>query len=342
MAATGVVEEWIPAFAGMTKEKKGHALALGAERGESTGRGDLDLGILGRSGRAMDDTRPSLMAHEIAEDRPAAAPADPLDIPMPPRLETPQGTLCAAPPPGSRIGEPANDRTAAPGISKKIVCDLLRLADFATILGACMASYWIYLRDVMPIGAFLAYGAAAALAATYVFGRLGLYGFERLRNLTWQVSKLALGWSMVLMLGLAAAFLTKTSTDLSRGCSVAGVFDRAHDDYLEAAFDLGIPAAILLVLTIGYLGLQGALGVFRRRRDAAYPALAAAATALVAVHSLVDFSLQMPAVSAAYAFLLGLGHAQAWSRRQDPAQPLHVDEATRDGVAIARYFHLAS
>jgi len=193
MAATGVVEEWIPAFAGMTKEKKGHALALGAERGESTGRGDLDLGILGRSGRAMDDTRPSLMAHEIAEDRPAAAPADPLDIPMPPRLETPQGTLCAAPPPGSRIGEPANDRTAAPGISKKIVCDLLRLADFATILGACMASYWIYLRDAMPIGAFLAYGSALFFVGIVIYTLV--WGKKAAPN-PWGVGATTLEWTL--------------------------------------------------------------------------------------------------------------------------------------------------
>jgi len=38
-----------------------------------------------------------------------------------------------------------------------------------------------------------------------------------------------------------------------------------------------------------------------------------AATALVACHALVDFSLQIPAVAAWFATLLGLGYAQSWS-----------------------------
>jgi hypothetical protein len=43
--------------------------------------------------------------------------------------------------------------------------------------------------------------------------------------------------------------------------------------------------------------------------------VAVAVTALVAVHSGVDFSLQLPAVSYAYALLLGLGCAQSFSSR---------------------------
>jgi hypothetical protein len=93
--------------------------------------------------------------------------------------------------------------------------------------------------------------------------------------------------------------------------SLSGIFDRTHNDYLEAAFELGIPAAAFLIAAIFYLGVQCCLGVLRRRRNAAYPALGAAATALVAVHSLADFSLQMPAVTATFAFLLGLGYAQS-------------------------------
>jgi O-antigen ligase len=101
--------------------------------------------------------------------------------------------------------------------------------------------------------------------------------------------------------------------------SLSLIYHQAHNDYLEAAFELGIPAAALLVATIVYLGLQCLLGVFRRRRDAVYPALAAAAAAQLAAHSLVDFSLQIPAISATFAFILGLGYAQAWSSRSAPA-----------------------
>jgi O-antigen ligase len=95
--------------------------------------------------------------------------------------------------------------------------------------------------------------------------------------------------------------------------SVIPNYDKAHDDYLEAAFELGIPAAASLVAAVGYVGLCCLVGARRRRRDAVYPALGAAATALVACHALVDFSLQIPAVAAWFAALLGLGYAQSWS-----------------------------
>jgi hypothetical protein len=42
-----------------------------------------------------------------------------------------------------------------------------------------------------------------------------------------------------------------------------------------------------------------------------YPAVIAACSVLVAVHSLVDFSLEMPANAATYALLLGVGCAQS-------------------------------
>jgi O-antigen ligase len=88
---------------------------------------------------------------------------------------------------------------------------------------------------------------------------------------------------------------------------------RAHNTYLENALELGIPAAAMLCLAIALIAVQCFLGVGRRRRDFVFPALACAVSVQVAVHSLVDFSLQIPAVAAAYALVLGLGYAQSWS-----------------------------
>jgi hypothetical protein len=48
-----------------------------------------------------------------------------------------------------------------------------------------------------------------------------------------------------------------------------------------------------------------------RGRLAPYPAVLAACSTLVSDHSLVDFSLEMPANAATYALLLGVGCAQA-------------------------------
>jgi O-antigen ligase len=88
---------------------------------------------------------------------------------------------------------------------------------------------------------------------------------------------------------------------------------RAHNTYLENALELGIPAASMLCLAIVVIAAQCFLGVGRRRRDFVYPALAVAVSVQVGVHALVDFSLQIPAVAATYAMVLGLGFAQSWS-----------------------------
>jgi O-antigen ligase len=93
----------------------------------------------------------------------------------------------------------------------------------------------------------------------------------------------------------------------------------AHDTYLEHLVELGWPATLLLYLGPVILFLYVVRGVFVRRRDQLFPLAAAAATVLVALHALVDFSLQIPAVAATYAALLGLGVAQAIpSARRSP------------------------
>jgi O-antigen ligase len=94
--------------------------------------------------------------------------------------------------------------------------------------------------------------------------------------------------------------------------SVLGDYEKAHNDYLEAAFELGIPAAAALIAAIAYVALRCVAGARRRRRDMIYPVLGASAAALVGCHALVDFSLQIPAIAAWFATLLGLGYAQSW------------------------------
>jgi O-antigen ligase len=89
------------------------------------------------------------------------------------------------------------------------------------------------------------------------------------------------------------------------------VFDKAHNTYLEHLVELGLPATALLWL--GPLVLAGHLvaGVFRRRRHQIFPLVGAAAAALVGLHALVDFSLQIPAVAVTFAAMFGVAAAQA-------------------------------
>ncbi len=91
-------------------------------------------------------------------------------------------------------------------------------------------------------------------------------------------------------------------------------YARAHNTYLENALELGIPAAVSLGAAILGLGILCLRGVRRRRRNGEYPSIGLAATALVGVHSLVDFSLQIPAVAVTYAAIMGAACAQSWGR----------------------------
>jgi O-antigen ligase len=88
---------------------------------------------------------------------------------------------------------------------------------------------------------------------------------------------------------------------------------QAHCDYLETIVELGLPAAILLFLSIASLLWICLRGVQRRRRNAVFPCIGVGATTLVAVHSLFDFSLQMPGVTATYWLLMGAAVAQSFN-----------------------------
>jgi len=90
-------------------------------------------------------------------------------------------------------------------------------------------------------------------------------------------------------------------------------YDRAHNTWLENAFEMGIPAALALYLALAGLALTCLKGVRRRHRDWVYPATGVAASVLVGVHAMVDFSLQIPAVALLYALIMGVACAQSWS-----------------------------
>jgi O-antigen ligase len=86
--------------------------------------------------------------------------------------------------------------------------------------------------------------------------------------------------------------------------SVAGIWDRAHSMPLELAFEGGIP---LLLVTAAFYALcgWGLVAAIRRRRAPLF-AIAGLCCGLIGlVHSSVDFSLQIPGFSVAYAALLG-------------------------------------
>ena len=95
-----------------------------------------------------------------------------------------------------------------------------------------------------------------------------------------------------------------------------------HNAYLEAAIGLGIPGAVLLVATCGWIGHRCWHGAIKRRRDALAPIAAATAITVIALHACVDFSIQIQGVAYVLAALAGAGTAQTWSSRETLAREL--------------------
>lgn len=112
-------------------------------------------------------------------------------------------------------------------------------------------------------------------------------------------------------------------------------YEMAHNTYLELPMELGVPATVALILAVGWMAVVALTGVFRRERDRSLPALAVAATVLIAVHALLDFSVQITAVQLTYMALLAMGVAQAFASGDRPLSAPRKDEdanADADGV----------
>jgi len=87
-------------------------------------------------------------------------------------------------------------------------------------------------------------------------------------------------------------------------CGITGIWDKAHNSYLENFLELGLP--YLLFLSVGCFIVFRILRQGYKTRAEYRPFIAGgiAATVLVAAHALVDFSLQIPAIACFYALLL--------------------------------------
>jgi O-antigen ligase len=112
---------------------------------------------------------------------------------------------------------------------------------------------------------------------------------------------------------------------LYRTEDISKLVNYAHNSYLESFFDLGIPAALCLIVALVGLGLTSLKGVRVRQRDWVIPAVGVSASVLAGVHAMVDFSLQIPAVAMLYACIMGLACAQSFSSqpRLHPGSAAH-------------------
>jgi len=96
--------------------------------------------------------------------------------------------------------------------------------------------------------------------------------------------------------------------------SIWGIWDRAHNTLLELAAEVGIPLAALVGMawTLALLALLR--GSLRRQKGAIYPLAGLVCGAMAVLHSMVDFSLQVPGLAVTVMALVGMGLAQRASR----------------------------
>ncbi len=99
------------------------------------------------------------------------------------------------------------------------------------------------------------------------------------------------------------------------------LWDYVHNSYLELAVELGLVAAGALALAVLLL-LLPCLRAIRRGTSSPLPLVAIGVTLVQALHALVDFAWQIPAVTATWAVLagLGLGRAALTLERRDPSR----------------------
>lgn len=103
----------------------------------------------------------------------------------------------------------------------------------------------------------------------------------------------------------------------SSNVSVWGVWDMAHSTPLEIAADMGVPIAALVLVSWMVIFAVLVRGTLIRRRGLLVPAAALAISALATLHSLIDFSLQIPGYSIVALSLVGAGLAQSFRGNGD-------------------------
>ncbi|MGO1119641.1 O-antigen ligase family protein [Rhodovibrionaceae bacterium A322] len=100
--------------------------------------------------------------------------------------------------------------------------------------------------------------------------------------------------------------------NLEFGTSLATLY-RAHNSYLELAIEVGLPAALLLFFSLFWMVLLCLQGLAQRHHNRLYPLMGIVVTVLVAVHAVLDFSMQMPGVAVTYFLIMGVAVAQSRS-----------------------------
>ena len=189
---------------------------------------------------------------------------------------------------------------------------------------ALVVAFVVFFRRHLPrragIAGALAGGAAVALVLLQLMGagvsaRFDLEGLADEGRLETYKSTLRMiddhPWLGTGQGTFAYAFPAYRSPNVS----LWGVWDLAHNTLLEIAADMGVPLAALVVAAWLAVFVVLVRGAFVRRGGLAVPVAGLAVAILAVLHSLIDFSLQIPGFAIVALCLVGAGLAQSFPRR---------------------------
>lgn len=170
-------------------------------------------------------------------------------------------------------------------------------------------------RMAIVFGAVLLVGAAVMAFGDKLVWKFAERGLSDDSRIAMYVIMLRSIWDAPLLGYGYGTFIDVFPMFRDRSMSVSGIWEHAHNTYLEVFQGFGLVFGSMLVASVVLLVLKCLRGAIGRQESVTVPLIATSVAFLVGVHALSDFSLEMQAVTLTFMALLGAGVAQSESSR---------------------------
>jgi O-antigen ligase len=199
------------------------------------------------------------------------------------------------------------------------------LAGLAGAAAACVMALLKRRRQGGRI-AWLAFGALPALAIIAVLVLYGAGTFERLGSFETDANVRSDLYAQVLEMIAQRPWLGygggtfDLAYPLFHQLPVSAdlIWDRAHSTYLSLWVELGLVAGTVPLILIAWVSIDALSLYLRRRADWTAPVATIGVILVAAIHSLVDFSLEMEANVFLFLAILALGVSRRSDRTNGP------------------------
>ncbi|WP_413708783.1 O-antigen ligase family protein [Rhizobium sp. Rhizsp82] len=151
----------------------------------------------------------------------------------------------------------------------------------------------------------LSMAAGLALFGEHLFSRIGAAGLESSRFCALPAILRVLTENIWLGTG-AGTFEIAFASARDPACGVMGVWQKAHNTYLQIWIEFGILGPILAIATIVSVVSMLYCSLRSRSKSRSYGVLGLSGLLLVVMHSTVDFPLEIPAIASFFAAIIVL------------------------------------